>query len=274
MYNFQVKTPIMVITAPNASHYIGIFNEVRTVYYCVDDFAEWPGLEKSLIQKMEEELIRKADVFVATSQDLFDKLAKFGKPTYLLTHGVDYELFQKESRTEHRLLEGIPKPRVGYFGLVDERSDQQLLISLAKRMPDISFIITGNIATDISTFKRFGNIYFTGSIPYHELPAMAKGWDVCMLPYKINRLTDAIQPLKIKEYLSTGKPVVSTPIKEARKLKEFVAIADNVDSWETHIRALINDKNFNNLDKQSNFLQKESWAKKAEIFFKICTEGI
>ncbi len=102
---------------------------------------------------------------------------------------------------------------------------------------------------------------------------MAKGWDVCMLPYKINKLTDAIQPLKMKEYLSTGKPVVSTPIKEACKLKELVSIADNVDSWEANIRASINVKNYENLNKRNNFLQMESWAKKADIFFKICTEG-
>ncbi len=272
--DFRMKSPILVITAPNACDYIGQFDERRAVYYCVDDFSDWAGLKKDLVHSMEEELTRKSDVFIATSQNLYDKLSKQGKQVHLLTHGVDYDFFKKAPADEHVLLEGIPKPRVGYFGLFDQRSDQSLLLELAKRMPDISFVITGNFETDTSDFLKQKNIYLTGSIPYNELPAMAGGWDVCMLPYKLNKLTDAIQPLKIKEYLATGKPVISTPIKEARRLEDYVVIAETVDSWEKNIRICINGISSEEYKKRILFLEKESWASKAKQFYKICTEGV
>jgi len=269
----EITSPIIVATAPNACDYIGQLGEEKVVYYCVDDFTEWPGLEKELVRSMEEELIRKTDVFIATSDELYEKLSTGGKEVHLLTHGVDYKFFRKKVDQEHYLLQDIPKPRVGYFGLFDKRSDQDLIVGLADRMPDISFVITGNVEVDTSRLKEKKNIFFTGSIPYSELPDMACGWEVCILPYRINKLTDAIQPLKLKEYLATGKPVISTPIKEAVKLSPYLMIARASQEWEKGIRDNIHGTSPELKDKIQLFLQKESWGSKTESFFKICLEG-
>ena len=101
---------------------------------------------------------------------------------------------------------------------------------------------------------------------------MAEGWHICMLPYKINKLTNAIQPLKIKEYLATGKPVISTPIKEAIALKDLVYIADSVKEWEECIQKLISKNTANPDGKIDAYLQEETWGKKADIFFKLCED--
>lgn len=267
----KMKSPIMVTTVPNACDYAGRLGERRVIYYCVDDFSEWPGLEKELVRSMEEDLIRKSDIFIATSKNLYDRLSGYGKEVHLLTHGVDYGFFKTAPDKEHPLLERIPKPRVGYFGLFDDRSDKELLLETARRLPDVSFIITGNVETDISGLQREKNIYFTGSIPYAELPTMAKGWDVCMLPYKVNKLTDAIQPLKMKEYLATGKPVISTPIKEALNMEDYIVIAKTVDNWDEGIRMCVRGSlPAGERKKIDSFLQKESWPSKAEWFFALC----
>ncbi len=139
-------------------------------------------------------------------------------------------------------------------------------------MPDISWVITGNIESDVSSLRNYNNIYFTGSVPYHELPAMAGGWDICMLPYMVNPLTDAIQPLKIKEYLATGKPVISTPIREALRLRAQVTIAETVDDWIKSIRLLVEGISEEALAARTLFLQKESWSQKAEQFFSLCMD--
>ena len=268
-----ITSPVVVVTAPNACDYIGQFNERRIVYYCVDDIAEWPGLNKELVQRMDSDMIRKSDLVIATSQKLFDRMSGQGKEVHLLTHGVDYEFFRNAPEVEHPVLRNIPKPRVGYFGLFDKRNNLDLISELAERLKDISFVITGGIETDVSKLRKQENIYFTGSIPYNELPAMAKGWDVCMLPYEINELTDAIQPLKIKEYLATGKPIISTRIKEAQRLKKYITLADTADSWDSNIRILLKGIPLEVQIERKLFLQNETWAHKAEQFFNICTYG-
>ncbi|MBI4681393.1 MAG: glycosyltransferase [Nitrospirae bacterium] len=269
----NMEAPTCIITAINACDYIGLFNERRVVYYCVDDFSEWPGLEKKRIQSMEGELLKKADIIVATSDELYRRLSSTGKEIHLLTHGVDYEFFKKKVDQEHPLLKEIPKPRVGYFGLFDKRSDQELIAAVAERMPNFSFIITGNVEVDTAGLRAKKNIYFTGGIPYRELPAMASGWDICILPYKINKLTDSIQPLKLKEYLSTGIPVVSTPIKESVKLGMYLSIAKTPQEWEEKIKENIKGTSVKQKNQIQSFLEKESWNSKAELFFNICLKG-
>ncbi len=262
--------PILVTTVPNACDCIGNFGESKVIYYCVDDFSEWPGLEKGMVKKMEDELVRKSDCLVATSQKLFDSLSKSGKPTYLLTHGVDLEFFQQSIAREHTLLDGIPRPRVGYYGLFDERSDHDLLVELAGRMPDVSFVITGRVESERLRRQRMPNVHFTGSVPYADLPALVSGWDVLILPYVINDLTDAISPLKLKEYLALGKPVVSTPIPEVLKLRKYVFLAKTADEWEESLRICLDRPEGGKQKPGEDFWVNESWESKAANFMELC----
>ncbi len=267
--SLNMNSPVIVVTAPNACDYINHFNESSVVYYCVDDFSEWPGLDKNLVKAMENELIKKSDIFIATSQNLYKNIESQGQQVNLLTHGVDIEFFSAVQEKEHYLLENIPKPRVGYFGLFDDRSDKNLLIEIAKLLPDISFVITGGIETDTSQLEKIKNIYLTGRIPYVELPQMAKGYDICMLPYKKNKLTDSIQPLKFKEYLATGKPIISTPIKEALKLEKHINIANTVTEWTDSIGRNLTGLSLTSLEMRSQFIKNESWQKKSEQFLQF-----
>jgi glycosyltransferase involved in cell wall biosynthesis len=267
---FGVKDFVFVTTVPNACDFIGILGESKIVYYSVDDFTEWPGLDKHLVQQMETDLIAKSDIFIASSNKLLNRLSKSSKPAHLLSHGVDLELFQTDPLVEHPLLKNIPEPRVGYFGLFDKRSDQNLIADVAQRMPDISFVITGPIEVSISYLKNFPNIYFTGSVPYNDLPEMVKGWDICFLPYLVNKQTAAISPLKLKEYLATGKPVISTPIAEANELKDYITVAESAVEWEKCFRICLYDCLQTRHAKNEQFLKNESWTKKADQFLKIC----
>ncbi len=181
----------------------------RVVYYCVDDFTKWPGFDIELVREMEHHLIQRADVIVAASPKLRDRLAKWGKPVHLLTHGVDFDHFGSSVLVEHHCLAGIRKPRVGFFGLVDSRMDQQLLCDVAKRMPEVSFVLAGPVQASVRQLTMCGNIHLPGPIPYLELPAFVSGMDVLCVPYKSGHLGDSLSPLKLKEYLVTGKPITA-----------------------------------------------------------------
>lgn len=261
--NLRIHNPILITTVPNACDYIGHFDESKAVYYCVDDFAEWPGLNKDLVRGMEHELVTKADIFIATSEKLFDRLQRHGKPTFLLTHGVDIDFFSQLPSEEHYMLSGIPKPRVGYWGLFDDRSDQDLLKEVVINMPHVSFVITGRIETDISELQKLPNIYFTGPISYTELPRMITGWNICMLPYKVNELSDAIQPLKLKEYLAAGRPIISTPIREMNAMSSVINIATNAEQWCNYISSLLDGSG---VKTSGNLLDGEDWKEKAAKF--------
>lgn len=271
LFKNNIKSPIMIITSPNACDFIGFCGESKVIYYCVDDYSNWQGMDKNIVLDMEISLIKKADVLVATSQSLLERMQQYGREGTLLTHGVDLDLFSKAISAEHGKLDAIPSPRVGYFGLFDGRNDKKLIKNLARQMPDVSFVITGSIDTDISELKAENNIFFTGSIPYNELPQMAKGYDLCMLPYKVNELTNAIQPLKIKEYLATGKPVISSPIAESLKLQKFVEIAGSVEDWENVIRSKFSSLSLTECKERDEFLKNESWQVKSQQFINLCT---
>jgi glycosyltransferase involved in cell wall biosynthesis len=266
----KLNASTMVITAPNACEYIGLCGEKKVIYYCVDDFSEWPGVEKELVQKMESSLIHQSDVFFATSQHLYEKIAKHGKNVNLLSHGVDVDFFSSLPKKEHKLFENIPSPRVGYFGLFDDRSDMLLLKEIAVLMPDVSFVITGNVETDVGVLQSLDNVFFTGSVPYTDLPAIAKGYNACMLPYKVNELTDSIMPLKIKEYIATGIPVISTPIKEALKLTDYIIVAHSVSEWKDALGEVLlgNQRSEDISQKRDRFLEHESWQEKSALFTK------
>jgi len=265
-----LKRPILATTVPNACDYIGRFGEQGVIYYCVDDFSEWPGMDRRLVKKMENELVSKSDLFIATSAKLLRKLELTGKPAFLLTHGVDLEFFTREALQEHELLKNIPKPRIGYFGLFDERSDQKVIADLAGRMRDLSFVITGDVETDISKLEKYSNVHFTGKIKYSELPELVKGFDILFLPYVLNELTEAISPLKLKEYLATGKPVIASPISEVLKFKEFVSITESISDWELAIKSCLNGQVEKGSVSVADLLKSESWQLKSAQFMDYC----
>jgi glycosyltransferase involved in cell wall biosynthesis len=266
----NVRRPVVVTTVPNACDYVDGFDAARIVYYCVDDFSQWPGLEHALVRDMEASLIAKADLLIATSRNLFTKLSAGGRKVHLLTHGVDLELFSQEAPREHACLAAIPAPRAGYFGLFDQRSDQALLAAVARANPGISFVITGPVATDTALLRACPNIHFTGPLPYLELPALIKGLDVLFIPYVVDPFTDSISPLKLKEYLVTGKPVVVTPIAEARLQPDFLSLAATAAEWQHALQAALTADRSTRRVAVRAALAGESWANKAGVFEGLC----
>ena len=264
MERLGIKEPVLVTTVPNACDYVGAFNEKRVVYYCVDDFANWPGHSKEIVQEMENELVKKCDLVVATSKKLYDKFHLQGKRVFLLSHGVDLERFTSSKIPIHRSIASIPVPRIGYVGLIDERLDLELLEDLLKRFPQISFVLVGQNEVDLSHLKRYQNFYHIPPCPYEEVPSVLKGLDVGILPYKVNEFTHTISPLKLKEYLAAGLKVMASPLQEILNWKEYVLIAYSQTDWIEALERLENKAPWH-LKDPAPVLEKESWQEKAKM---------
>ena len=270
MRSLGMENPIVVTTVPNASEYPELLKGRKVVYYCVDDFSLWPGLEADVVTEMETRLVDRTDCIITASETLLQRLSKSGKPTRLLTHGVDLELFSTPAKYELPTLKDIPTPRVGFFGLIDGRMDWELLIPLVKRMPEVSFVFAGPVDASAAELPQLENIHFIGRVEYRELPKFVAGLEALMLPYRTGELSEAISPLKLKEYLATGKPVVSTPIAEARRWSDVICNAETVVEWND-VLSRLGDR-LPNLPRLADDrrLFKESWKHKADKFLEIC----
>ena len=261
-----LQNPILVTTVPNACDYIGAFDEKKVVYYCVDDFANWPGHEKDLVLQMEEELISKTDIFVAVSEKLYLKLKKIQRPTFFLPHGVDLKSFQFCSETNHFDL--IPRPRIGYVGLIDERIDWDLIDFLSESLSNVYFVFVGKIETNNIIEKK--NIIFYPPVPYKEVPSILKSLDALILPYLVNDFTQTLSPLKLKEYLASGKPIVGVPLNEIKKWEPFLKVAQTPEEWLTYLKEALSEERNAILPDLYKRLSSEDWLSKAKEFLEIC----
>lgn len=258
-----------VTTVPNVYDVIGSLGAEKVIYYCVDDFSEWPGLDRSTILAMERQLLQSVRAVICTSHALVERF-RADYPTTLLSHGVDLDLFARPVESVHPILRDIPEPRVGYYGLFDARTDLELLLDVARKLPEVSFVITGPTEGDTSRARVLPNIHLTGPVPYAELPQVVAGWRACLLPYRLNELTVKINPLKLKEYLATGKPVISTPLPEATKLLPHLRIAATPEAWTAALRAALDGSWGVDRATLAEFLKPHAWTRKAEELLATC----
>ena len=183
----------------------------HTIYDCVDRHSAYPGLiNPEIVDKMEEDLTRKAGTVFCTAQGLYDRLAAFNKNTHMIPNGADYTLFSKVA--------DMPKestaPTFGFVGMLQECIDYDCIKAVAKEFPEGRVVLIGRAlpGVDLRWIQEYSNIEFKGLLPQKELPAQIKDFDVCMNVFADNELSKDVSPLKFYEYLATGKPVVSTPV--------------------------------------------------------------
>ncbi len=215
--------------APDVAYLLEAFGPEKVVYYCVDEYSEFTGYDKQQVLKDEAELAGRADLVVTTSTPLLQAKASLNRNTILVPHGVNYEHFSKalsDSLTEPEDLRRIPHPRLGFFGLIRDWVDVGLLAAVAREKPEWQFVLLGDATVDLSPYRAIANMHFLGRKPYAELPAYCKGFDLGLIPFVTNDLTHAVNPIKLREYLAAGLPVISTPMPEVQQMDDLVAVVE------------------------------------------------
>ncbi|MBI2521713.1 MAG: glycosyltransferase [Bdellovibrio sp.] len=258
-----LSAPIVITSIPSACDFVKLFKEKLTVYYCVDEFSLWPGIPQDRVKRMERELIAKSDLIFATSSSLVRSKNSIGRETHLLTHGVDVNHFSLKIIKNKK-----KQKKICYFGLIDERCDQKLIAFIAEALPECTITIIGEVVVpNTAILKKCSNIIFEKRVTYEELPDKIQDQDYFILPYHINELTNNINPLKIKEYLATGRPVVSTALPEVVKLAEFLYIAETPVEFVNLLQGLIQGTVVHSAQETHRFLvQNETWKAKANFF--------
>lgn len=220
MSDFQVWTFM-----PTMASVISHLKPQKVIYYCVDEWSAFSFLNARLMEEMEGELIRQSDLVITSAEKLYQSKRVLHPKTYLVSHGVDSEHFGKANSSETTVpneIMGLPHPVIGFWGLIHEWIDIELIAEVAMQRPCWSFVLIGKNGVDCGVLKKLPNVHILGVRPYDTLPEFAKGFTVAMMPFRINRLTDSVNPIKLREYLAAGLPVVSTPLREARAYQHVV----------------------------------------------------
>jgi len=166
----------------------------------------------------------------------------------------------------------IKKPIIGFFGLISEWVDLKIIDSLAKDYPDCSIVILGDASVDISSLRMHTNVHLLGKVPYDELPSYASRFDVGIIPFKINELTAAVNPLKLLEYLALGLPVVTTPMHEVEKFKDYIYIANDLNEFTKMVDKAIKNDTEKMKEERKKIIKNYSWEVIAEGIGKIILE--
>jgi glycosyltransferase involved in cell wall biosynthesis len=223
MKQLHFKRPISWSFLPASAPVSGTLGEEFVVYHCVDEFSAFSDTNGRHIAELEERLLRRADLCITSAERLQENKAKVNPRTVLVRHGVDFNHFVKACDPATKIPEDIaklPKPIIGFFGLVADWVDFEAIIATAKAHPEGSVVVLGKVAPDVdpSALKAVPNIHLLGRKRYEDLPGYCKAFDVALMPFKVNELTLNANPLKVREYLAAGLPVVSTDIPEVRKV--------------------------------------------------------
>lgn len=279
MLTHQIKSALRKIRSgplqiwsftPDISYMLESFQAEKVLYYCVDDHAAFTGYDSEQILKDEKDLCQRADLVVTTSMLLQESKESLNPDTILIPHGVDFDHFNQavsNNLPEPADIADIPHPRLGFFGLIRDWVDLDLMAEVARTKPQWHFVLLGDSTVDLTPYRNLTNMHFLGRKPYADLPAYCKQFDVGLIPFKINELTRAVNPIKLREYLAAGLPVVSTPLPEVKLYEHLVHIADTPDKFMEAIERCFHDAPSARSERIKAMVQ-EKWPAKLSIITK------
>jgi len=251
---------------PMALSFTSDLNPSAVIYDCMDELSAFKGAPQSL-QTFEQDLFRKADLVFTGGRSLYGAKQSQHHAVHCFPSSIDREHFMtaRSTQAEPDDQREIPHPRLGFFGVIDERLDVQLLDDVAKRRPDWNFVLLGPVVKiDPDTLPKHDNIHYLGGKSYEDLPQYIAGWDVALLLFANNEATKFISPTKTPEYLAAGKPVVSTPITDVVRPygeMKLVEIASGPDEFIAAIERALNpeEERADWLTRVDDFLSLTSW---------------
>lgn len=250
---------------PMALEFSEKFKAKLTIYDCMDELSAFKFAPKEL-PALEKRLMNRADLVFTGGHSLYEAKKDQHNNIFPFPSSIEKEHFGKARKQcrEPQDQACINGPKIGFYGVIDERFDIELIRGIAEQRPDWQLMLIGPIVKiDEATLPEFPNIHYLGQRSYEELPAYLSGWDVALIPFLLNDSTRYISPTKTPEYLAAGIPVVSTPIKDVIRpygIKKLVSIATGVNEFTRAIDLELNKPNHKAwLTKVDQFLSNISW---------------
>jgi polysaccharide pyruvyl transferase CsaB len=235
----------------------------RIIYDCMDEWENFPGIKPPLLE-MERRLVRECDLLAVTARRLWEKWQGSGRPMVLARNGVDFDFYAARCQPND-LLADAAHPVVGYYGAIADWFDLGLMTDIARRRPDYTFVLLGGIFDlDVSELRALPNVRLLGQQPYEHMPRYLYHFDTCIIPFKNNPITDATDPVKVYEYLSGGKPVVSVALPELDYCSDYISIAGDREDFLIKLDEAVADTDPAAAERRRQFARQQTWQSRYE----------
>lgn len=258
-----VRRPLVWIACPPGAEVLDQVGPAAVVYQRTDRFEAFSGVNADQIRAYDLRLKRRADLTLFCSSHLHDAEGEHCRHAAFVDHGVDYDRFAEAggNRREPADVAPIGRPRVGFVGGIDAHTfDPDLFLDVARRLPDVQFVMVGacSLAQDWCTLH---NVHLLGRRPYDEVADYMAACDALIMPWNASPWIEACNPVKLKEYLAVGRPVVSTPFPELRRYEDFVQIACGPGAFADELRIALRHSHDANPGRLR--VRAETWQAKA-----------
>jgi len=263
------------VILPSAASIVRHLKPEKVIYYCVDEWSAFSFLDGKSMQELEAQLIAQSDMVFVSAETLYQTKRPMNPRTYLVPHGVDNEHFARARQPATPIapeLVNLLRPIVGFWGSIHDWVDLDIIEHMARRHPEWSIVLVGRVAVDVSALVTLPNVHLLSGRPYASLPSYAKGFSAAILPFKINRLTDSVNPIKLREYLAAGLPVVSTPLPEVKAFNELVRIGRTPAEFVTQVELALEETGEAAANRRVAAIGKDTWHARVE-YMSALVEG-
>jgi glycosyltransferase involved in cell wall biosynthesis len=236
-----------------------------------------PRVDEIAVREMDRLLTSRADLVFIASDTLLATKKALNPNTIVSPHGVDVGHFTSamEPGETPDDIARLPRPIVGFFGLIERWIDLDLIEHLAERRPSWSFVMIGHVATTRHKVMDRPNVHFLGQRPYSDLPHYAREFDAAIIPYRLAMQVMHANPLKLREYLATGKPIVSVRTPEVEKFADVVEIADNYEQFADRLDALMARKQtVEEVERRVARIKECSWEARVQKTLEIVNQHL
>jgi teichuronic acid biosynthesis glycosyltransferase TuaH len=256
------------INAHNARQYLPFPGANKLIYDITDDWTKMPQPDHIRLATIEDDsaLLSDADHVIVCSRQLYEDKSGRCRALTLINNGVDDRRYHPDVLSQVETpsdVGGIKKPIIGYAGtLHSSRLDLDLIASVADRMQQVSFVFVGPNCLTPDEQKRLDkpNIHILGSRSYESLPGYIASFDACMTPHLVNDFTESLDPLKLYEYMSTGKPIISTACAGFREMSDLICVVENEDQFSSAVKDVLAKTDQERSAKRIAWAQNQSWT--------------
>jgi glycosyltransferase involved in cell wall biosynthesis len=254
---------VVLTTLPYILWMIERISRRALIYYVTDDYSHWPDADRDVMVTADAEMTKTAQMVAAVSRPLLEKYASAARREYF-PHGVDWEHFASSSQlTPPELIDKLPRPRIGFFGLIYEKLDFRLLSAVADHFRTGSLVMIGPEDYCEPQFASKPNVHRIGRQSYHELPTWISGLDALILPYVDDPMIRQSGPIKLRECLATGKPTVSVDVPEVRIFQPHVRMANSVDGFIRELEWALAEQSSELARARSESVRNDGWDLRA-----------